>query len=231
VAINLLAASDARIDFGDVTFLDGISELTVALTLRLNAAPADGRYLAQKWGAALADQQFLFTVPGTFTDEVGFAMRDSANLAYGKRTTDLNLASGNVYRIIAKLDPSANLGAIWVNGASRTLDVYLDNQTSFGTTANGATALQIGRNTDVGTDGEDGDYAEFALWTEYVPDWFCSAYGKGYAPNFYRRNLVFYAQLFNTSHLRDVARGTAGTNSSGTDAAHPSMLYPRGRAT
>ena len=72
-----------------------------------------------------------------------------------------------------------------------------------------------------------GDYSEFALWGAKVPDSVAVAYGKGASPAFFRQyNGILYAPLTNTSDLRDVWGGILGTNTSGTNAAHPSVYYP-----
>jgi hypothetical protein len=229
MAVNLLGSSNARVDFGNISGggLGGASQISVALTIKLTAAPGAFRLMTQ-WGNAAAERAYLL---GCGADgSVAFVAANNAGQFYGKATTSLTMTNGNLYRIVAKLHPSSNLGAIWVNGVSETvvpaiasdsLNVGIPNR-----------PLQIGHETDEVVDGQDGDYSEVGIWTEYVPDFFCEAYGKGYAPSFYRKSLHFYAPLHNISHLRDRARqGFTGTNTAGTDAAHPSMLYPRSAMT
>lgn len=223
MAVNLLGSSDARIDYGDLAAFDGHSAFSVAITVRLSAAPASGQRMFQQWGNTPGERSWILNADST--DELGFCIVNGASGGfYGKITTDVNLTNGTLYRIVCKVNSAANAGAIWVNGVSRTVTPYVASDST--QTGTSTTPVEIGRGIDELVDGLDADYSEVAAWSTYVPDWFCEAYGKGYSPDFYLPSRIFYAPLFNTSHLLDRQGGVAGTNSSGTDAAHPSMLYP-----
>jgi hypothetical protein len=230
MAVNLLGSSNARIDFGNISGggLGGATQMSIAVTIKLTAAPGAFRLMTQ-WGNAAAERAYLL---GCGADgSVAFVAANNAGQFYGKATTSLTMVNGGLYRIVAKLNPAGNVGAIWVNGTSHTVVESVASNTST-TVGVPNTNLQIGHETDEAVDGQDADYSEAAVWTEYLPDWFCEAYGKGYAPSFYRKNLHFYAPLHNITHLKDRARqGFTGTNTAGTDAAHPSMLYPRSAMT
>ena len=227
MAVNLLGSSDARIDFDSTAnVVPSTTQLTIALTLRLTAASVDQRRIVSQWGDHPSEQSILLQVVNT--DELGFITCNGALAYNGRQTTGLNLANGSLYRIVARTNRALDLNDIWVNGVSESVTGFIGNST-FGGCGGGLASgnrVQLGHETDEAIDGLDADYSEFAIWTEYVPDWFCEAYGKGYAPTFYRPNLILYSPLFNTSHLRDVAGGLAGTNTAGTNATHPSMLYP-----
>lgn len=224
MAVNLLGSSNARVDFGDIAGIGGATALTIAFTLRPTVAlPASGGRIVTQWGNGASEPAFL--VGATDTDEIAIVVSNGVGAFYGKKTTGLNMVDGTTYRVVTKVNPPSNVGAIWVNGAAEAIDVFLASNNL--TILNSIRSVQVGHETDEAVDGVDADYSEVAIWPEYVPDWFCGAYGRGFAPSFYRRNLIFYAPLINTSHLREVARGVLGTNTAGTDAAHPSMLYPR----
>lgn len=224
MAINLLGSSNARVDFGTgiTALISGSGSLTIALTLKLTAAPGDFR-LATQWGNGASEPSWLLSCNSS--GQVNFLISNTVGQFYGKTATSLAMVNGGLYRIVAKVQPSSNSGAIWVNGVSETVAQFIasDNTTVGGSIR----SLEIGHETDEAVDGQDGDYSEVAIWKSYLADEFCEAYGLGYSPRFYRATpLVFYAPLWNTAHLVEEASGFTGTNSSGTDADHPPMRYP-----
>lgn len=226
-AVSLLSASSARIEFGDLSAFEGLGELSLAVTVDVAAAPATSDRLFAKWrGGVTSQQSFILFIDDT--NELGFIINPAGGSPshYGKKTTVTNVASGSRYRICAKLDPSANAGAIWVDGTAQTITAR--GTSSAATTGNVTDPVFIGYEAASLTDGLDGAYAEVAAWAAYIPDWVCEAYGKGYSPDIYQRDRIFYAPLHNTSHLLDRQGGAAGTNTNGTDAAHPSMFYSPG---
>lgn len=218
MAVSL--GSSARINYGDISAFGGIAALTIAVTVRLTAAPSDGSRLFAQWAGS---QAFIMQV--TSSDEVGFNVSNGVSQHYGKATTALNLANGGLYRIVAKLHPGGNAGAIWVNAASMNIGAFVGSDTTI-SVGNSSADVSVGN--DGAVSGQTAEYSEVAAWAEYVPDWFCEAYGRGYSPDFYLNNRIFYSMLPNTSHLRDRQGGVNGTNTSGTDASsHPSMIYRR----
>jgi hypothetical protein len=224
MAIALSGASDARVDYGDIPALAGLTAISVAFTFKPTTAVSGTERLITQWGSPSSLEGCLL-IATTDTDEVAILIHGAAG-NYGKKTTDLNLTSGTTYRIVMRVTLSS-AGSIWVNGVSRTVAASASDPVV--SSGNSSNSLQIGHETDEAIDGEDGEYSEVAIWGESVPDWICEAYGKGYSPAFYQRSRIFYAPLHNITHLRDRWGGVAGTNTAGTDAAHPSMLYPRGR--
>lgn len=222
-SVALLGASDARIEFTDSSnVFAGRSKLTLLLTVTLTGAPASGKRMVGQWGNASNERSWLLNVDDT--DELGMGLANTlSGCCYGKITTDVNLTNGSTYRICAKLDSTANQGAIWVNGVSRTVGVYVN---SFNlSTEDGVGPIYIGREEDQAADGLDADYSEFAAYSSYVPDWVCEAYGKGFSPDTYIATRIFYVRLTNTSDLTDHMGALGGTNTSGTNAVHPAMFY------
>lgn len=227
MALSLLAASSARVDYGDVSGVESSNKLSIAVTVKITNAPATSDRLIGKWRGGLTTQQSLLLFIDD-TNELAFIISPGGGTAnhYGKKTTVTNLAAGNVYRILAKLDPLGNAGAIWVNGVSQTITARGTNASA--STANITDPLFVGYEAASGTDCLDAEYSEAAIWAGFVNDWFCEAYGKGYSPIHYPFNRVWYAPLMNTSHLGDQWGGAAGTNTGGTNAAHQPMIYKGG---
>jgi hypothetical protein len=229
MAASLLGASNGRIEWGDIAAFAGLSSLTVAMTIQVSGSPASGKRLFGQYGNSGTKRAFILNVDST--NELGFAIANNAAGFYGKITTDVDLANGSLYRIVAKINAASNLGAIWVNGVSRTVIEYVGSVNTV--TQNSTVTVYVGHESDQVADGLDGDYSEVAAWATYVPDWFCEAYGKGFSPNSYRTNRIFYAPLLNVdiaSHMRDIQGGIDRVSSVGTSAAHPSMLYSHGAA-
>lgn len=223
MAVSLLGASDARVDYGDIAAIAGASALTVAVTIKFSAAPTALPMVTQWSDVGFANAAFF--LGSQVSGAVKLLTSDGSGNYYGKETTSLTTTNGGTYRICAKVNPASNVGAIWVNGTAETVTAFVGSSNI--TLANSGSSVLVGRETASPSDGQDGEYSEVAIWAEYVPDWFCEAYGKGFAPSFYQSGLVLYAPLFNTSHLLDVKGGVTGTNTGGTDAAHPSMIYRR----
>jgi len=223
-AIGLLASSNANVSFSTVTGYLGNTSLSTALTITTNAYAAGQFGLASIWGATGPDQVFLFYFE---SNEVGYIISTGSgigNANYGCMTTTDPIPNGSAtYRIMARATPLVAC-EVFVNGVQQTTTITF-NPPGFDGLRNNA-PLQIGHNTNLGFDGVDGDYAEFAQWVEFVPDWVAIAYGKGMSPMLYRQNGLFYMPLTNTSGLRDVWGGNLGTNTAGTDAVHPRMYYP-----
>jgi hypothetical protein len=228
VAIALSGASNARVDFGDIAAIGGLAAISVAFTFKPTTAVSGTERLITQWGSPASTDAALL-IATTDTDELAIIVGGAAGL-YGKKTTDVNLTSGTLYRIVMRLTISsggvhAGAGSIWVNGVSRTIAAVFSDAVI--TIRNAGTSFQIGHETDEAIDGEDGEYSEVAVWGESVPDWVCEAYGIGASPRVYRQNGILYGPLWNTTHIWDEWGGAVGTNSSGTDADHPTMTYPR----
>lgn len=216
MAVNIVSASSHRIAWGDIAALGGISAITVAITIKFG--DVGGGLIFHQWGTG--GDAFMFSMASA--DELAFRIENSGT--YGKQTTALNMAAGSTYRIVAKLNPASNVGAFWVNGANEAIAELFGSANV--TVRDSSKAIEVGQSVGVGN-SINGELSEAAIWTSYVPDWACEAISKGYSPDVYLPTRVFYAPLTNVSHLGD-KHGLAGTNhNSTTDAAHPSMLYPR----
>jgi hypothetical protein len=222
MAISLLGTNDARIDYGDIAAIAGVSALTVAATIKLSAVPTESPIMTQWSDIGFANAAFFFG--GRPSGAVKFLLSDGSASYYGKQTSSLTMVNGGLYRIIAKLNPAGNVGAIWVNGVSETVVEFVASSSI--TIANSASPVLVGRETSSPHDGLDGEYAEVAIWTEYVPDSFCGDYGLGYSPLFYTSNLVFYTKLTSVSDTSDIIGNIAGINTAGTNADHPAVIYP-----
>ena len=116
--------------------------------------------------------------------------------------------------------------AIFVNGVARSASVVNDqNPTSI---ASNAVDIHVAHEVPNSVDGVDGDYSEVAVWDYEVDDAILAAVSSGYSPLFFRRGLIFYCPLFNTSHVADYITAAVGAlgGSSETNAPHESMIYP-----
>jgi hypothetical protein len=220
-AINMLGSADAKVSFGDVT-MGGETAVTVAVTVLVAGAfVGAGDRFVSKWGNSSGEQSFVLYRPGN--NNINFLVSNAANV-YGCGTTDTPLSGTPLLvRIVATITLDPKTCRIWVNGAERTTaNVFNDSPV---TVQNTASSLEVGRETDESVDGVDGDYSELAVWVSAVPDWVAIAYGKGMSPRFYRTTMAICSPLLNTTTagLLDTCAGTAGTNTSGTDAAHPTV--------
>lgn len=224
MAVNLLGTSDARVDFGDVAALSGITNFSVCITVNASSIANDERIISQWGGSATTEQAWLIAIQDT--DEIGFVVQ-SGLAYYGRKTSGLNLVTGTTYRIVITIAfGSPPVISIWVNGVSQSLVAWVgsSNVTSM---LNSSTSVQVGHETDETVDGIDADYSEFAMFSRVLSNAECEAYGKGFSPAlFSQANRILYAPLINTSSLQDRWGGITGTNSSGTNAAHPGVIYP-----
>lgn len=223
MAVNLLGASDARVNFGDVA-IGGATAITVAFTIRTPAA-LTGSFFITQWGNLLAEQALLIDRVDTDEIEILVAQGGGSAVYYGLKTTDAAIATSSLLRIVGRIDLVTPSIDIWINGAVRTGTLtFNDGPTSI---ANANSPLCVGHQTDFPGDGVDGEYSEFAIWLEKVPVWVAEAYGKGMSPAFYRNaNSFLYAPMVNVANLRDIWTSGTGTNTAGTDAAHPPVYYP-----
>src|SRR5262245_7167835 len=98
MSVFLDPGSSAKIEFGDNNAIDGLTAFTVAITLNLTDTPS-GR-IAGQWGGG-GTGGWLMTI--TNTDEIGFVVNDGGSAYNGVQTDSVNLASGNIYRIVARL--------------------------------------------------------------------------------------------------------------------------------
>ncbi|KKK54500.1 hypothetical protein LCGC14_3084070, partial [marine sediment metagenome] len=99
-----------RVDYGDIAATSGLTEFSVALTIKFAAAPSDLRLVTQ-WSAAWLAQV-------TDTNEVGFVIDGVNGSFFGQKTTALNVANGETHRIVMtwKHPTSTDIIEIWSNG-------------------------------------------------------------------------------------------------------------------
>jgi hypothetical protein len=224
MAINLLGASDAKVSYGDMAAIAGLTALTVSITFNASSIANDERICSQ-WSSN--PQAWL--IANVDTDEIFFLVAQDAGgtVRKGVKTTDTNFATGTLYRCVFRWRASDQAMQIWVNGVSKTTTAFADAGGGAPSSINNSTAaVTVGKDSPGDVDGWDADYSEFALHSAYMPDDYCIAYGKGYSPKFYRRNGILYAPFINTNTLRDQWGGLTGTNTAGTAAAHPRVIYP-----
>lgn len=224
MAVQLLGASDARLDFGAALLGGGgggsYTGLTVAFTIKVASSVVGSRFFT-KWGSS---QTFLVQLLSTA--EIGFVLRGTPSGAYGAyQTTDSPVAANALLRVVCRWNMPTTTATCWVNGSARASSLWFGGLSAGDTVLAGADHVQAGHETLEATDGINGEYSELAIWGEAVPDWVARAYGLGFSPGIYRKNGLFYCPAWNTSYLIDQWGGFNGTNSSGTTVAHPSVQY------
>ena len=229
MSVSLLSASTARLDFGNPAILNTLpSAISIAFTITPTGSTANGNRFLSKWSAdsITAGQAFLWYQVDT--DEIAFLLHSNLPAFYfSKKTTAVNMAGGTTYRIVGTFQGgSPPVLAIWVNGVSQTLTSI--DASNVNVLQDTTTNVQVARETVEGVNGVDGVYSEVAIWLEVVPDWVARGYGQGMSPRFYRNNGILYAPCWNTASasLLDQWGGNVGTNSGGTTATHPAVIYP-----
>lgn len=217
-----------RLTFTEL-FSTAINSITMALTIKIAVVPiADCRFIS-KWGPdGFFDQA---TAVGSQNGNIIFGVHQGGAGPYNfQQTANGVLVVGSTYRMVLRWPGVGNLTQIWVNGVQlSTTDYIAGNPASV---AASPRLLTLGYEVVDGVPCVQGDYSEFAMWSESVPDWVIQAYGKGYSPSFYKPTTGWlYCPIYNVSDLKNrwQSLGTAsgdGTNVSATNAAHPNMLYP-----
>lgn len=233
MAINLLGSGNAQLDYGNPTGNNGA--LTIALTVTPSSIVDDTRLVSQ-WGNTRAEEQFIVRLVDT--DEIGFIIADNITGSWkGRKTTALNLTAGTTYRIVFRWR-GQNFGneiKIWVNGATPSLTTDVNDINAI-TTTHSTNTVQLGYETDQGgVDGVDGNYCEFAMWDGAVRAENCLAMSNGFSPQFFCAGAgdgsttatpMFYTPLHDTSRLIDYWHNLTITNTNGTTADHPAVIYP-----
>lgn len=223
MAVNLLGANSAKIDFGDIANIAGLTQITVAFTIKPTAGTVTGQRFFGQWGPT--SQAFVIYVNDN--DELEWLVTDNSSY-WGRKTSGLNLASGSTYRVVIQQNFQSYVWGmatgIWVNGVAQSLTA--DNSGGVSTMFNSTRTVAAGYETASPAAGVDGDYSEIAIWSGAVPSDFAAAYGIGYSPRFYPIGGLHYWPLTSTSDLADVWGSANGTNTAGTNATHPSIITP-----
>lgn len=220
--ITLLGSADAKITYGDVSQLGGITTgLTVAIDVVITGGIVTDRRLCGQWGATLEEDTFLLCLQDT--DELAFVTHGPAEL-WGIKTTGLNLVAGP-YKVCCTYNCSTEQGKIFVNGTQQATASW------FGGTPNVLTdstsSVYIG-NDGLGTDGVDGTYSQFAIWGQVLSDAVCIAITNGTTD---RSTLqastgILYSALTSTTSANDAWNGYTGTVVGGLDVTEPPVDFP-----
>lgn len=225
MAINLLGSADARIDFGDVAALANITEISLFVILKLTASPADGARIVSQWGNTGAEQGLLVQL--TDTNEIGVAFQRNGGY-FGKKTSTLDLANGGTYRVLVTFVFGTQTMHIWVNGVDMALSAFVGSDGGVTQMADATSTLQYGHESDEAADGQDGDYAEAAIWSRALtsleaatlttdnkyPTCVTDATGR-----------LLYCPFATTSDLTNQwGVGGAFSLTGGSNASHPTMV-------
>ena len=225
MAINLLQTNTAYVDFGNLTGVADVTELTVALCIKLTANPNTNEALLCQWGATASTQAFaLYTLD---TNEIAWLVHDDAGAGFswrGAKTTALNIADGSTYWICARWKASESTVSLTINGTIPSLIDLYPNEPIVAV-QNSSADIRVGYHPNIGT-GQclDADYAEIAIWSRCLTDQEALDYSLGHAPSELGENgRIFYFKALDTSTLTDEWGEATVTNHSGTDADHPDM--------
>lgn len=222
MAINLVAASNAKVDFGDIADLAGLVTMSIALTFKPTAATSTAKRVFGQWGNAAPKISWLIYINDT--DELEFLTTNGAGAFYGKKTSTLNLASGTQYKIVITHDANgAGTTHIYVNGTDYSLT---NDGTGNTATANATSTVAAGFESDSSSQGATADYSEIAIWDRVLALEESVGYQEGYSPEFFRWRGLHYWPLIDTSSLTDQWGSANGTNTSGTNATHPTIISP-----
>jgi len=227
MAITLTAVGNERVEYGAATPVEGAGALTIALTVTLSASVVDGRRFCGQWAAANANQVFLSQTLDT--NEVGFALHANVGtfIVRGIKTTALNLSSGSTYRIAYRwrYNGASHDQAIYVDGSSASVTDWFTSWTTQAsiTQTTSASPLYIGYENSSGSDCNDGDYQDFAIWTRYLADEEMAAITNGDSAEMHAEGLALCAPLDNSASTNDYIGGLAGT-ATGSPASAESVV-------
>jgi hypothetical protein len=222
MAVELLGASDARVEWGAQQFPAAISALTIAITIRTSGTLA-GTWLCSQWGILASGQAFGLVRHNT--NDIQLSIRGPEGI-WSQATDTAFLATNTTYRLVTTVTLSG----------TPTMNHYVNGALQTDTTLSGAavTVMQdvihpigIGHNAATSEDGVDGDYSEFAIWDHVVPDWVIQGYANGMSPAMYRHGGLFYAPCWSATHAPDLwSYWGSPTATAAATAAHPRVYYP-----
>ncbi len=223
--------SGENLSYGDPSWLAGLSTVTMAVTVLLDSPFVGHSRMFGQWGPTAADWGALIrclTNSPSDPDEIAFGVADTSGV-WGIRTTGSLLVGDSLLRILCRHTGGGSAGCdsgdIWVNGVKASCTQWQPGVHT--TIRDSGQPITVGR--DVHQTALEGAYSEAAIWDSDVPDWVAVAYGKGMSPRFYPHGLQFYAPIWNTDHVNDLARGiTPSDTGTPANAAHPGMYYPAG---
>lgn len=223
MAIELLGAGDDRLEFGDISGIAGLTDMTIAFTIKTTGTLTGERLMGQ-WESAGLAQAFLCQLVDT--NEIGFVVSDGTDSVnfFGRKTTDSPIAVDSLLRVVCTVALGTPDVEIWVNGSIRADISWFSGSSASIVDSN--KVVFVGHEAESSADGVDGDYSEIAIWNHKVPDWVAIAYGKGFSPAIYRSGGLLYCKAINTGFLIDEWGGNTVTNTGGANAVHPSIIYP-----
>lgn len=214
--------TSAKIDWGDVTFMDGLGKLSIHLWA--NADTISGLCtLAAKYNSSGGQNGFRM-----LADDGSEVNANSELISYADGTNS-NIAS----TAASTLTTSAGwqpIGYSVDNTSATGLKAYVGGTAGTGTNANGfgafpniAETLRIGA-SNLDDRFFDGQLAEFAIWNRVLSgsEWTALAAGDSpivAAPS----GLIFYARL-NTDAVDEIGSLT-GTITNATTTTHPTINY------
>ncbi len=222
MSVNLSAALNSKIDFGDVPEIGGATELSIALMVEIIGIDGGKVRLLHKHAA------LEIAITGT---NLYFSINSSP--LFGRKTTGLNLVAGTFFRFVVT----------WQGGAAadKAVKFYVGgkdepNIAHVGSTVQAAVpdntnVLMIGRYDEIGADPINGPVSEFAVWNRVVSPSFAKGYGYGRSPRHHREGGILYTSLFSPQRMFDEWRGYHGVSAqSGAfrvdKRAHPRVFHP-----
>lgn len=241
MAVHMTSASSANIVFGNPSKLTGATALTIAVTVRPDNFSGGLRVIQQWANTATGTANFIFgpNSSGQWATFIAGGLTSFSNIM-SQITTASPIAAGQLGRFVTRWKASTSID-IWCNG------VKLATTTSSGTGSGpsslpnqgGIATLQLGFESAEATGSLNGQFSELAMYTEFLPDELCQAYGYGVSPSaFIRTNsAVFYCPLRDvkrltnwytksTQILPNVATPTITSNGA-TQAPHPYVMQSR----
>lgn len=154
---DFVPANDDRFNHGDITTLDGLSAMSVAVYFKLDGS-GTGR-LITKWGDNSSERSFL--LERAFTDEIQLAVGNSSTLC-AKYSSSADLGTGAWHYAVGVWTTPGTI-AIYVNGVSQSISTNFCGAMT--TIQNTAKNLEIGHETDESADAIDGQMAYAAIYT------------------------------------------------------------------
>lgn len=223
------------IDFNDAT-PDGLSytldaaqsnldEITVASWLYPDKTDQYGRHFHLS-NATNDDDSLLMN----FDNAWGFVVRASWSTTDG--VWSITKPSTGAWVHIAftySFSATTNDAIIYQNGVSQSIT---ERSTPVGTKKNAFSRMKLACNdpwtTSITLGSYNGRMAEFAIWNRVLSADEILGLGKGLAPSFYQRGLVFYDDLNGTSLTEGdkIKNVTASTVGSPVKIDHPRIIYP-----
>ena len=222
MALELLGASDARVEFGACSGVDAATQLTVAIWITPDSPKAGGTRVCGRWGGG--GNTWLVQTNST-GDRIEFYVSDGSS-NYAERTATSSITLGALNRIVLRWDYNSGSPIMnaYINGSADSMSSLLGGTVTALNTSTVHTF--VGHEVAENSDGIDGDYAEFAVWTTYLSDAEAQNISNNYAASWYPTNGVVYVPLTSTTSLADQFGSNDGTQTGGSTTTHPTVTQP-----